>query len=101
MINDALKIRAQSAPWMNGIELLMFSGKSIVTDLVLNTPLEGSICEPSARLTMLEAQALMDDLYQAGLRPTQQRNEQQAPIKKHLEDMRAIAFDKLKMEKPK
>lgn len=48
------QLRAQAAPWNRGVELLILAG------------------QPSLELTMQAAQTLMDDLWQAGLRPTEE-----------------------------
>lgn len=54
--------------------------------------------EPTISLSMESAQELMGSLWDAGVRPPQARvGDGQA---KHLEDMRAIAFAKLNVEKP-
>lgn len=54
--------------------------------------------EPTLSLNREGAQKLMDDLYDAGLRPSQERRSEAQG--RHLEDMRTIAFGKLKIEKP-
>jgi hypothetical protein len=57
------------------------------------------------RLTVFDkktAQILIDQLWDAGLRPgsSQQAHGQFAAASRHLEDMRAIAFFKLNIERP-
>ena len=57
--------------------------------------------EPLMRITPENAQRLMDDLWQAGLRPFGEGNAGQVTaMKTHLNDMRAIVFDRLKMDRP-
>jgi len=60
------------------------------------------INEPLLSLATEEAQRLMDELWQAGLRPTQAKQSHGAfdAQGQHLADMRAIAFAKLKVERP-
>lgn len=54
--------------------------------------------EPPAALKREAVQILMNDLWSAGIRPSGQQNGE--GVQKHLEDMRAIAFAKLNVEKP-
>jgi hypothetical protein len=60
------------------------------------TPDEG-VAEPTLRLDTTEAQRLMDELWQCGLRPSEGTGSAGAlaATQKHLEDMRKIAFDLL------
>ena len=55
---------------------------------------------PSFSIDMGIAQSLIDDLYRAGLRPSDVVPEGPAldATRKHLEDMRTIAFDRLKIK---
>ena len=46
-------------------------------------------------------QCLLDDLYRIGYRPKDATRGDKTDIKAHLEDMRKIAFGKLRMETPK
>lgn len=50
--------------------------------------------EPTLKLTLSEAQDLIDELWQAGLRPAQKINTEGAfeAQGKHLEDMRKLVF---------
>ncbi len=61
-----------------------------------------SMSRPMLRLEQRQAQILIDDLWAVGLRPTQGKQSEGmfAAQGRHLEDMRAIAFDKIKVEKP-
>lgn len=56
---------------------------------------DGEQHEPSVRLTLTAAQALMDDLWQAGLRPTEGAGSagSLAATQRHLDDMRRLVFD--------
>ena len=65
---------------------------------------DGVIKEPSVRLSEEAAQRLMDQLWIAGVRPSDGEGNigQIGAVKAHLEDMRKIAFKKLGMkEEPK
>lgn len=57
---------------------------------------------PLLSLSSEDAQRLMDELWQAGLRPTQSKQSHGAfdAQGQHLADMRAIAFAKLKVNRP-
>lgn len=57
---------------------------------------------PALRLRHEEVQALIDTLWSAGLRPTQGKQSEgvTAAQARHLEDMRALVFAKLKVERP-
>ena len=57
---------------------------------------------PMMQLQAGQAQLLIDALWDVGLRPTQgkQSEGQVAATERHLHDMRAIVFEKLKVQKP-
>ena len=61
----------------------------------INTPLE-----PFVKLERDEAQVLMDDLWEAGIRPTEGKGStgSMKAMEKHLEDMQRIAFHLLKIQ---
>ena len=58
---------------------------------------------PLATIESETAQKLMDQLWDSGVRPvaSQQSHGQFAAASRHLEDMRAIAFSKLNLDRPK
>lgn len=111
------EIRAQAAPWNRGVELLIFCGRKdavfqgeIETGrvwgdvgqqpsdgacLAFVTHADGARREPSLELTMQAAQALMDDLWNAGLRPTEGTGSagSLAATERHLKDMQRLAFE--------
>jgi hypothetical protein len=57
---------------------------------------------PTFSLDPEDAQTLMDDLWRAGLRPTEGRQSEgvTAAQNRHLEDMRKLTFSKLGVEMP-
>lgn len=60
---------------------------------------------PSFSISDQAAQNLFDDLWRGGFRPSREADNRRAEgaleaTKHHLEDVRAIAFDKLRIEKP-
>lgn len=64
----------------------------------------GSCCQwpCAARLSLAEAQLLMDSLWEAGIRPAAGSGStgQIAAVQAHLEDMRSLAFAKTGVAKP-
>ena len=58
--------------------------------------------DPTFQLAPDDAQNLMDDLWRAGLRPTEGRQSEgvTAAQNRHLEDMRKLTFSKLGVEMP-
>lgn len=91
-----LQIRAQSAPWRNGIELYIGDpdGKTKVSNIILERTEDAVISTPSFTLTIQQAQVLMDDLWHSGIRPTEGSGSAGAlkATQSHLDDMRKIAF---------
>lgn len=61
-----------------------------------------SSARPTFELSAELAQNVMDDLWSAGIRPTEGRQSEgvTAAQARHLEDMRTVAFAKLNIEKP-
>lgn len=80
------------------------NGQRLLAEQIHYTPIEpGSPASaPTFSLHGDAAQQLIDALWQAGLRPTQGRQSEgvTAAQARHLEDMRALAFTKLNVEKP-
>ena len=57
----------------------------------------GNSSDPFVKLTRAEAQFLMDELYRAGIRPSDLGSAGQVEaLKLHLEDMRRLVFDRKK-----
>lgn len=96
-----LKIRAMSAPRWDGVEFLLVDkvgdktgiAKSIEFEVDENYP-SGNILEPTFKLQREQAQLLMDDLWNCGLRPSEGTGSAGALVatQKHLEDMRKLVF---------
>lgn len=96
-------MRAQAAPWRRGVEFYIGTpeGKLRVKEIVMEKIEDIDLCQqPSFSMETEQAQALMDDLWNAGLRPTEGTGSAGAlrATQQHLEDMRKIAFNGLKME---
>ena len=95
------EIRAQSAPWHNGVEMMAFDVDGNVGKPVEFVKREGyHKHEATFKISMDHAQSLMDDLWNAGLRPTSGAGSAGSlrATENHLKDMRDIVFSKLKIE---
>jgi hypothetical protein len=93
-----LILRAHAAPWRNAVELQIVTAdrKSRVTQLTLTDDIDpGAILEPTLKLSLDAAQTLMDDLWNAGIRPTEGAGSAGAmrAVERHLEDMRTLVFN--------
>jgi hypothetical protein len=89
------------APWTGGIEFLLTEKmqdgrRAIATKITMEVQEDGYLVEPSFRLSHEDAQALMDELWNCGLRPTEGTGSAGAlaATQKHLEDMRRLVFEK-------
>lgn len=98
-----LRARAISAPWWGGIEVLLYQSYNgstyadVVTDFIITTDMSPTkAIEPSFVLDREDAQRLIDDLWECGLRPSSGAGSagQLAATQAHLEDMRRLAFEK-------
>lgn len=101
----ALVLKAYKHDWNCGIDFAVAqklpSGElSVATNITMKVQGKGVQIEPLFNLRDEAAQELMDDLWNAGIRPSiSMANAQEATaLTKHLEDMRKIAFHKLKIE---
>jgi hypothetical protein len=100
----SFKLLAQRAPWGSDVEFQLgrFDGPlrsdfSVATSLQME-PLERDQALPRSplfRLDQTEAQALMDQLWQCGLRPSEGSGSagSLAATERHLEDMRRLVFE--------
>ena len=95
-----MKARAQKSSWGSHIEVLLMnfvgaSDRDYVIDLVMeHNPDPSREMKPSFTLPITEAQKLMDDLWDCGLRPSEGTGSAGAlaATQKHLEDMRKLVF---------
>ncbi len=96
-----IKIRAQSAPWDGGIEIAVMSRSESETgptrlhyasNLTFQEITLGERLEPLLRLSRDQGQTLMDDLWNAGIRPTEGTGSagSLAATQKHLDDYRKL-----------
>jgi hypothetical protein len=63
---------------------------------------EGEAADPVFELDVFQAQTLVNELWDQGIKPEQAkpRSGEIGAVKQHLQDMRAIAFNKLEIDKP-
>ncbi len=92
-----LLMRAQSAPWSAGVELYIGTRdrKSNVREIIMERTEEATVPQPSFVLENDQAQALMDDLWHCGLRPTEGTGSAGAlaATQQHLKDMQRLVFE--------
>ena len=96
-MDDKVKIRAVRSTWNDRLELLIKQGSSYGVSIVMEERELGSYIEPTVMLSINDGQTLMDDLWYAGLRPSEGTGSAGSlrATEKHLEDMRTIVFKKL------
>lgn len=96
-----MDIQAERTIFNKSIELYFFNNVKELDIVEVAEPLTFKehdnariMAEPTITLSMTEAQKLMDELWHAGLRPTEGTGSAGAlaAVQKHLEDMRKIAF---------
>lgn len=97
---DRWKFSAQREIWSNDIALRIgvkqHDGQfSVAKPLVMERIELGAFAEPCMRIPFDHAQELIDELWQAGLRPSQSLGSvgQIDAVKYHLEDMRRLVFE--------
>ena len=90
-----MEIRLRRNEWYRGCQILVKEGNRFVKPIELDEKEHnGEIVSPTLRIEDENAQTLMDDLWQAGFRPTEGSGSAGSlrATEKHLEDMRKIAF---------
>lgn len=95
------RIRAMAAPWANSVEIAAFgrlnNGDTKVAAVQWDTIAEHAEMKPLLTIRMEQAQVLMDDLWNAGVRPTEGAGSAGAmrAAERHIQDLRAVAFKTL------
>lgn len=94
MRSSGIRIHAASRPWDTEVDLVVIHDGAVMTKGVFEQKTPGSITDPSMRISIEAAQALMEQLWALGIRPSDIKLEMGAlgATKCHLEDMRRIAF---------
>ena len=92
MLEDISRICAGYSHLSQHVELWFLKDDKQVARLNFLPYNQECFVDPSLRLTNLQAQALMDQLWQCGLRPTEGNGSagSLAATERHLADMRAI-----------
>lgn len=95
------EIMARRLEWSYGVGLFMRQqtvgvGQAVAQPLVFSKHTAGQKAEPFVVLGEDHAQKLMDELWQAGLRPSEGSGSagSLAATQRHLEDMRSLVFKK-------
>lgn len=108
MLDEKLIIRCQREVWTNKIAVRMGINHQDGTVTIARSPIMtnvslGESVQPTLELSQDEAQMLMDELFAAGIRPSEGMESmgQLAAVQKHLEDMQKIAFSLLAMDDAK
>lgn len=104
-IDDPLRIRASNDGYVGAdgmVALHIFSRVASAKAIDFEPRTEGMHIPAACYIANHEAQQLMDDLWACGLRPAAGRHSEgvTAAQDRHLQDMRAIAFAKLEIERP-
>jgi hypothetical protein len=94
-----MEIRVNKEPWNMCLSFLIFdrrdTTKSIVSASVLMQTVEtGDLLPEPMKMSLEEAQSLMDNLWDCGIRPTEGPGSagSLAATRYHLEDMRKLVF---------
>ena len=98
-----LEMMARRDDWSEDVSLYMRQrtvghGTTVATSIHMVHYEPGQIVKPILRLAIQQAQQLMDQLWQCGIRPTEGTGSAGAlaATQKHLDDMRKIVFDEQK-----
>jgi hypothetical protein len=97
-VSEKPEVRAQPAPWARSIMLLIRCGNATAETITMRERDPHTEPKPSLWISHKEAQTLMDDLWQCGLRPTEGAGSAGAlaATKHHLDDMRKLVFEELR-----
>jgi hypothetical protein len=100
-----LRVRAQSSPWWGGVEVAILgerlaNGCIPCGEVIMRPVAQGGEIPRALVLRNEEAQALMDDLWNSGIRPTEGAGTAGAmrATERHIADLRAVAFKALGIE---
>jgi hypothetical protein len=103
-----IEFMARREDWQNGISLYARQrtegvGVVVAEPMEMRQHSEMTVIEPFIRIEIQQAQQLMDELWQCGLRPTEGAGSAGSlrATEMHLDDMRVIAFKKLNIDKQK
>lgn len=97
-----IKIRAEKLPFMPGVSIVMLSQGNPVTGFTVNEEARAGDAVTQWSLEPSNAQELMDDLWAAGIRPSEGTGSAGSlkATEYHLDDMRNIALTLLEETRP-
>ena len=97
---DWFSICLQPARWNHGVEMLITGDNKVAVGFQWEEIKPNEVLRPTIRLQDQDAQDLMDDLWQCGIRPTEGTGSagSLAATEGHLQDMRKIVAKKLGVE---
>jgi hypothetical protein len=104
MLNYDDRVRAKAAPWANSVEIAAFGrlngGETKIATVQWETIADNAEMKPLLTIRMEQAQVLMDDLWNAGVRPTEGAGSAGAmrAAEHHIADLRRVAFKALGIE---
>jgi hypothetical protein len=100
-----IRVRAQASPWWGGVEIAVLGdrlpdGGLECGEVTMRPVAQGCEIPRAMVLRNEEAQALMDDLWNSGIRPTEGAGTAGAmrATERHIADLRAVAFKALGIE---
>jgi len=91
-MNQENKIHIHKSNWGTHLEIFLKMGNSVVKDITLEPHVEHCCYEPTFSIDHKAGQQLMDDLWAAGLRPTEAKGGESTlmAVENHLQDMRTL-----------
>lgn len=94
--DNTIRVQAHNAPWRRGVVFLIRRGRNEAAELNFKPLPDGEVPPESFELRNEDAQELMDELWSAGLRPTEGSGSAGAlsATQRHLEDMRTLVFNR-------
>ena len=104
--HSRVRVRAQSSPWWGGVEVAILGvdrlpdGGVHCGEVIMRPVAQGCEIPRAMVLRNEEAQVLMDDLWNSGIRPTEGAGTAGAmrAAERHIADLRAVAFKTLGIE---
>ncbi len=89
-----MNIRMRKTDWNAGLRFLIRDGRHYVENLTFKPAKEGEYIGETGHLTPEEAQVLMDDLWNCGLRPTEGTGSAGSlkATQNHLSDLQRLVF---------
>jgi len=104
ILNYDDRVRAKASPWSGGVEIAAFghlnNGDTRVATVVWETISDTAEMKTLLTIRTEQAQVLMDDLWNAGIRPTDGAGSAGAmrAAEHHIADLRQVAFKVLGIE---